>query len=115
VVKMVLADLHLPVAFDASNFHEVLRYCYTNDEEEQHPLVTPYNATRLLVAADAFLLADMKRLCEREIEELYLCAHNAEHLLELCQLQGGAAFAPRLVKACEAVILSKQKDRQGPE
>ena len=109
VVTLRLTDFDLPTQFDPETFHDIVRFCYTNGDDSASRaaagggFVSPHNATRLLVAADALMMESLKQRCESEIEFHFLDEENAAQLLELCDMMS-QQFAPRLALACRQLL-----------
>jgi hypothetical protein len=110
VITLRLTDFDLPTKFDPETFRDVVRWCYTNGDDEASRaaaggglFVAPHNATRLLVAADALMMESLKQRCESEIESHFLDEENAPQLLELCDMMS-PQFAPRLALACRQLV-----------
>ena len=111
VITLRLTDFDLPTRFDPETFRDIVRWCYTNGDDEASRAATggaglfvaPHNATRLLVAADALMMESLKQRCESEIESHFLDEENAPQLLELCDMMS-PHFAPRLALACHQLV-----------
>jgi hypothetical protein len=111
IITLRLTDFHLPTRFDTETFRDIVRWCYTNGDDEASRAATggaglfvaPHNATRLLVAADALMMESLKQRCESEIESHFLDGENAPQLLELCDMMS-PQFAPRLALACHQFV-----------
>ena len=101
-----LSDFDLPTRFDVETMRDIVRFCYTNGDDDED-FVTAANATGLLVASDALMLDSLKQRCETEIEFHFLDAEVAPTLLQLCEMMG-AQFAPRLALACRRIVGSLQ-------
>ena len=109
-IALRLTDFDLPTRFDPETFRDIVRWCYTNGDDEASRaaaggslFVAPHNATRLLVAADALMMESLKQRCESEIETHFLDGENAAQLLELCDMMS-PQFAPRLALACRQLV-----------
>ena len=110
IITLRLTDFDLPTRFDPETFRDIVRWCYTNGDDEASRaaaggslFVVPHNATRLLVAADALMMESLKQRCESEIESHFLDAENAAQLLALCDMMS-PQFAPRLALACRQLV-----------